>query len=290
MAMNELINEGESPGKRAWKRLSRRKFTMICLGILVLYVLIAVAGYLGLLPDFQERVGTANEAPSLSGARILGTDLFGRSVLYKILVGTKTAITIGFLTTLISVPVGIFFGSIAGYFGGKVDAIVMWLYTVLASIPSILLLVGIAYVMGKGLLSICVAMAAVTWVGLCRLIRGEVMKHKNMEYVLAARLLGASDFRLIFRHILPNVFHLAIISASLTTLTAIKFEVILTFLGVGIQDGASWGTMVSDAAGELVNGIWWPLFGVTVAMFLILYALNIVGDALRDALDPKFVD
>lgn len=288
--MNELINEGESPGKRAWQRLKRRKFTMFCLGVIVFYVLIALIGYLNLLPDFQERVGTANESPSLTAAKILGTDLFGRSVLYKILVGTKTAITIGFLTTLISVPVGIFFGSIAGYFGGKVDALVMWIYTVLSSIPSILLLVGIAYVLGKGLLSICVAMAAVTWVGLCRLIRGEVMKHKNMEYVLASRLLGASDFRLIFRHILPNVFHLAIISASLTTLTAIKFEVILTFLGVGIQDGASWGTMVADAAGELVNGIWWPLFGVTVAMFLILYALNIVGDGLRDALDPKFVD
>ncbi|WP_141731163.1 ABC transporter permease [Oligoflexus tunisiensis] len=288
--MNELINEGESPGKRAWQRFKRHKFNLICLGVILAYALIAVAGYFGVLPDFQERVGSANEAPSLSFAKMLGTDLFGRSVLYKILVGTRTAITIGFLTTLISVPVGIFFGSIAGYFGGKVDAAVMWVYTVLASIPSILLLVGIAYVLGKGLLSICVAMAAVTWVGLCRLIRGEVMKHKNMEYVLASRLLGASDFRLIFRHILPNVFHLAIISASLITLTAIKFEVILTFLGVGIQDGSSWGTMVSDAAGELVNGIWWPLFGVTVAMFLILYALNIVGDALRDALDPKFVD
>lgn len=288
--MTKLINEGESPGKRAWKRFSHRKFTMVCLSVIVLYILIALAGYAGLLPDFQERVGTANEAPSLTASRILGTDLFGRSVFYKILIGTKTAITIGLLTTLISVPVGIFFGSIAGYFGGKVDAVVMWIYTVLSSIPSILLLVGIAYVLGKGLLSICVAMAAVTWVGLCRLIRGEVMKHKNMEYVLASRLLGAGDFRLIFRHILPNVFHLAIISASLITLTAIKFEVILTFLGVGIQDGASWGTMVSDAAGELVNGIWWPLFGVTVAMFLILYALNIVGDALRDALDPKYVD
>ncbi len=288
--MNDLINEGESPGKRAWNRFKRRKSSMICLTVILFYIVIALLGYVGLLPDFQKRVGTANEAPTLTAAGILGTELFGRSVLYKILVGTKTAITIGFLTTVISVPVGIFFGSIAGYFGGKVDAAVMWVYTVTSSIPSILLLVGIAYVLGKGLLSICVAMAAVTWVGLCRLIRGEVMKHKNMEYVLASRLLGASDFRLIFRHILPNVFHLAIISASLTTLTAIKFEVILTFLGVGIQDGASWGTMVSDAAGELVNGIWWPLFGVTVAMFMILYALNIVGDALRDALDPKFVD
>jgi ABC-type dipeptide/oligopeptide/nickel transport system permease subunit len=288
--MKTLVQEGESPGRRAWKRFSHRKFTIICLGVIVFYILIALAGYAGLLPDFQERVGAANEPPSLDFARLMGTDLFGRSVLYKILIGAKTAITIGFLTTIISVPVGIFFGSIAGYFGGKVDALVMWVYTVLSSIPSILLLVGIAYVLGKGLLSICVAMAAVTWVGLCRLIRGEVMKHKNMEYVLASRLLGASDFRLIFRHILPNVFHLAIISASLTTLTAIKFEVILTFLGVGIQDGASWGTMVSDAAGELVNRIWWPLLGVTIAMFLILYALNIVGDALRDALDPKFVD
>ena len=126
--------------------------------------------------------------------------------------------------------------------------------------------------------------------GLCRLIRGEVMKHRNREYVLAVRLLGAGDLRVIFRHILPNVLHLAIITASLTVLSAIKSEVILTFLGVGIQDGASWGTMVADATGELVNGIWWPLAGVTVAMFAVIYALNVVGDALRDSLDPKLVE
>lgn len=285
-----MINESESPGQRAWKRFKRRKLTMVCLGIILIFALITVLGYLQLLPDFQERVGARNEAPSLSFARILGTDLFGRSVFYKILVGAQTAMTIGFLTTIISVPVGIVLGSLSGYYGGKVDATIMWLYTVVSSIPSILLLVGIAYVLGKGLISICVAMGAVSWVGLCRLIRGEVLKHKNLEYVLASRLLGASDFRLIFHHILPNVFHLAIINASLTTLAAIKFEVILTYLGVGIQSGASWGTMVQDAAGELVNRIWWPLFGVTVAMFLLLYALNIVGDALRDALDPKFID
>jgi ABC-type dipeptide/oligopeptide/nickel transport system permease subunit len=288
--MNQLMNEGESPWKRAWQRFKRRRFNLFCLSVILLYVVIAILGFANLLPDFQERVGTPNELPDLAFAKLLGTDLFGRSIVYKILVGVKTAITIGFLTTAIALPVGIFLGSIAGYFGGKVDAIVMWIYTVLSSIPSILLLVGIAYVLGKGLLSICVAMGAMSWVGLCRLIRGEVMKHKNLEYVLASRLLGASDFRLMFYHILPNVFHLAIISASLTTLAAIKFEVILTYLGVGIQDGASWGTMVADAGGELVNGIWWPLFGVTVAMFLILYSLNIVGDALRDALDPKFVD
>lgn len=282
--------EGESLGRRAIKRLKRKKFVMFCFGVVFVYIFVALLGYLNLLPDFQERVGGSYEAPTFELAKILGTDIFGRSILYKILVGTKTAMTIGFLVTLISIPIGLFFGSIAGYYGGKVDSLVMWFYTVLSSIPNILLLIGISYALGKGLASICVAMGAVGWVGLCRLIRGEVMKHKNLEYVLAVRLLGAGNMRIMFRHILPNVFHLAIISASLSMLGAIKAEVILTYLGVGIQNGASWGTMVADATGELINGVWWPLLGVTVTMFLILYALNVVGDALRDALDPKLVD
>ena len=116
------------------------------------------------------------------------------------------------------------------------------------------------------------------------------MKHRNREYVLAVRLLGAGDAIIIFRHILPNVIHLAIVTASLLVLSSIKSEVILTFLGVGIQNGASWGTMITDATGELVTGIWWPLAGVTTAMFVIIYALNVAGDALRDALDPKLID
>ncbi|MCX6128085.1 MAG: ABC transporter permease [Proteobacteria bacterium] len=282
--------EGESLSRRAIKRLIRNRFAMFCFAVVLLYVFVMVLGYVNLLPDFQQRVGTSYEAPSWTLAKILGTDIFGRSIFFKILIGAKTAMTIGFLVTAISLPVGLFLGALAGYYGGKVDIAIMWLYTVLTSIPSILLLVGISYALGKGLGSICVAMGAVGWVGLCRLIRGEVIKHKNQEYVLASRLLGASDARIIFRHILPNVFHLAIISGSLSILGAIKFEVILTYLGVGVQNGASWGTMVADAAGELVNGIWWPLFGVTLAMFLILYALNVVGDALRDALDPKYLE
>lgn len=282
--------DSESLGRRAIRRLLRKKFVVICFGVVAAYFLIALAGYAGLLPDFQQRVGGSYEPPSLSFAKILGTDIFGRSILYKILVGTETAITIGLAVTAITIPVGLAFGTIAGYYGGKIDATVVWLYSVLASIPSILLFIGISYVLGKGVFSICIALSSVTWVGLCRLVRGEVMKHKGREYVLAVRLLGAGDLVTMFRHIMPNVFHLAIITASLTTLTAIKSEVILTYLGVGIQDGSSWGTMIQDATGELVNGIWWPLLGVTVAMFAIIYALNVVGDALRDALDPKLVD
>jgi len=284
------IPRGESLGQRAFRLLRRNRSAVFCFSIVSLYILVTALGWLNLLPDFQERVGGSYDAPSFEFSKILGTDIFGRSVLYKLLVGTRTAITIGLFVTAISVPVGIVLGCLAGYYGGRVDAFIVWLYSVLTSIPYILLIVGISYVLGKGILSICIAMGAVGWVGLCRLIRGEVVKHKSREYVLAARMLGASDFRIMFRHILPNVIHLAIISASLQVLSAIKSEVILTFLGVGIQDGASWGTMVADATGELVNGIWWPLAGVTLAMFALMYSLNVVGDALRDALDPKLVD
>lgn len=284
------IPRGESLGQRAFRLLRRNRSAVFCFSIVSLYILVTALGWLNLLPDFQERVGGSYDAPSFEFSKILGTDIFGRSVLYKLLVGTRTAITIGLFVTAISVPLGIVLGCLAGYYGGRVDAFIVWIYSVLTSIPYILLIVGISYVLGKGILSICIAMGAVGWVGLCRLIRGEVVKHKSREYVLAARMLGASDFRIMFRHILPNVIHLAIISASLQVLSAIKSEVILTFLGVGIQDGASWGTMVSDATGELVNGIWWPLAGVTLAMFALMYSLNVVGDALRDALDPKLVD
>jgi peptide/nickel transport system permease protein len=290
MSQPANIPHGVSLWQRARRKLVKKKFVMFCFGIVMFYILLAIAGYLGLLPDYQTRVGGSYELPSLEFAKILGTDIFGRSVLYKVLAGAQTAMTMGFLVAGITIPFGMFLGAIAGYYGGKVDDFIIWLYSVTTSIPSILLMVAISYVLGKGMFAVCIALGAVSWVGICRLIRGEVMKHKNREYVLAIRLLGASNMRIIFRHILPNVFHLAIITASLMILGAIKSEVILTFLGLGLEGGNSWGTMISDATGELSNGIWWPLFGATTAMFIVVYALNIVGDALRDALDPKLVD
>lgn len=271
----------------AAQKLSRQKLVVICCGIIAVYILVALLGVFNLLPDYQTRVATGYEAPSLELAKLLGTDIFGRSVLYKILAGTKTAMLIGVLVTSISVPFGVILGALAGYYGGWVDVGIVWLYTVISSVPYILMVIAISYVIGKGLVAICLAMGLLGWVGLCRLIRSEVLKTRNLEYVAAARVIGANDLQIIFSHILPNVLHLAIISASLQILGAIKSEVILTYIGVGIQDGASWGSMISDATGELVQGIWWPLAGVVFAMFLIIYALNVVSDALRDALDPK---
>jgi peptide/nickel transport system permease protein len=285
-----MVPPREDMWRRAARQLGRRRLALACIAVVVVYGVIALLGVLGVLPDYQERVAGPYEPPSPSLPLLLGTDIFGRSVLYKILAGTKTAMLIGLLVPAIAVPVGVALGALAGYYGRSVDAAVVWLFSVVSSLPEILIVVAISFVLGKGMIAICVAMGSVGWVTLCRLVRGEFIKHRGREYVLASRLLGATDRRVIFVHILPNVIHLAIITASLQVLMAIKSEVILTYLGVGIQDGASWGTMISDASGELVQGIWWPLSGVVLAMFFIIYALNVVGDALRDALDPRLLD
>ena len=276
--------------RRAIRQLLKKRLAVACFGVVGLYFFIALLGAVDLLPDFQQRVADGYEPPSLAFAKLLGTDEFGRSVLYKILAGTKTAMTLGFLVTCLAAPIGVTMGALSGFYGGRVDAFIVWLYTVVISVPYILMVIAISYVLGTGMAAICFAMGMVMWVSLCRLTRAEFMKHREREYVLASRLLGANDRVVIFKHILPNVVHIAIISGSMMVLGAIKSEVILTFLGVGIQTGASWGMMISDSAGELIKGVWWPLMGVVLAMFFIIYALNVCGDALRDALDPKLLD
>ena len=219
-ALSELGN-GESLSKRAIRRMKKQPVVLVSFAVVFSYIFLAILGYLNFLPDFQQRVGGSHEMPSLSIAKILGTDLFGRSVLYKILAGLKTAITMGFLVTLFAVPVGVVLGCLSGFYGGRVDTFIVWLYTVISSVPYILLVIAISYSLGKGLIAVCLAIAMASWVGLCRLIRGEVMKHKEREYVLATRLLGATNNYIMFRHILPNVLHLAIITASLMVLGAI---------------------------------------------------------------------
>jgi ABC-type dipeptide/oligopeptide/nickel transport system permease subunit len=269
--------------KSLWARTQPR----LCLLVLALFAAIALAGYAGLLPDHEAPVGGSQDAPDWRWPLLLGTDVLGRSVFYRVLAGTQTAMTIGFLTTLLVIPFGTALGLAAGYFGGKVDAFITWLYSVVVSIPDILLITAISYTLGRGITSMCVALAATSWVGIMRLVRGEVLKHKEREYVLAARMLGAGPARIMFGEILPNVLHVGIVTSSLVLLGAVKFEVILTYLGLGIQDGASWGLLISGASQDLTNGIWWPLVGTAGAMFGLIYSLSVIGDALRDALDPR---
>ncbi len=275
--------------RKTFKVLCNKPQLLMCFVIVAFYIIIALAGFSDLLPDFQKRIGESYENPSISIAKIFGTDIFGRSVFYKILSGVQIAMTMGFIVTLIAIPIGIILGALAGYYGSWIDVIITWLYSVIASVPSILLLIAISYSLGKGIFAVCIALGLTSWIGLCRMIRAEFIKAKQSEYVLASRLLGASDFLIIFKHILPNVMHIAIVTSSLMVLSAIKSEVMLTYLGVGIQDGASWGNMISEAPNELTNGVWWSLAGVVGFMFMIIYALNVVGDTMRDILDPKLL-
>jgi peptide/nickel transport system permease protein len=276
-----------SAAAEAVAALWRSPHIRACMIVVLLYLLVAVLGYAHLLPDHEALVGDAQEPPSLHLARLLGTDILGRSVLWRVLAGAQTAVTIGLVTTALAVPFGTALGLAAGYFGGWVDAVINWVYSVVVSVPDILLITAISYAMGKGLAPMCVAIAATSWVSIMRLVRGEVLRHKGSDYVLAARSLGARSSRIMFSEILPNVIHVAIVTTSLVLLAAVKGEVILTYLGLGVQDGASWGLLIAGASQDLTNEIWGPLVGTVVAMFLLIYSLSAIGDALRDVLDPR---
>lgn len=270
----------------AFSRLIKDKVALTSLAIVCFYALVAVLAKFGMLAgDWANEVGPSYNPPSSDF--LLGTDIFGRDVFKKIIQGTQVAMSVGLVTSLIAIPIGVFFGAVAGYFGGVVDEVIVWFYTTFSSIPSIMLLISFTFILGKGITSVYIALGLTSWVSLCRLIRGEVMKHKEREYVQAAGAIGGGHFRKLFVHILPNVNHIIIINTSLQFQTAIKTEVILSFLGLGVQGSPSWGTMIDDSKLELARGVWWQLAGATTAMFIIVLAFNFLGDALRDALDPK---
>jgi len=279
----------------AWHRFRRNRIALLCLGVVAVYVLVALLVASGVLAaDWAEEVGPRYHAPSAEHP--LGTDFLGQSVLRKTIYGAKISLSVALFAALISIGIGVPIGAMAGYFGGWVDEIIVWAYTSLSSIPGFLLILAFAFVLRdttflgyslQGLPAVYLALGLTSWVGICRLIRGEVIKHRGRDYVVAARAYGAPRWRIIFRHVLPNVTHLILIDFSIRVVGFIQAEVILSFLGLGPTDQPSWGVMIDDAKLELSRGVWWQLAAATTAVFGIALALNIVGDALRDALDPK---
>ncbi len=243
----------------------------------------------------------------------LGTDAQGRSIFFRGLYSIKIALQIGLVTATFSVLLGAFLGAAAGYLGGWVDSVIVWIYTTFSSIPNLVLLVVIAYAftdfdlqkrvpafmsswvegidIKNSLLPVYIAFGATFWIGTCRVIRGETMKLKEMEYIHAARTAGFSSFHILLRHIIPNTAHLMLINFSLLLIGAIKSEVILSFLGLGVKGQPSWGIMIRDAGnnGDVVTGFFWEIGTATVLMFGLVLAFNILSDALQDAFDPKHV-
>ena len=240
----------------------------------------------------------AEIAKSLSGASpnearaptlVLGGDKWGRDILKKAVKGTETSLFVGLAAAAVATLLGTLFGALAGYNGGKIDDFFNWLYSVLTSIPYLLLVLAVAAVVNqKGVLTVILILGLTGWTGIFRLVRAEYMKHKVREYVLAADAIGASRARRMFVHILPNVSHVVLVQLSLHVVLFIKSEVILTFLGFGVGvDTVSWGSMLAEAGTELLLGKWWQLTVATLFMALLVTAFSLFTDAMRDALDPR---
>jgi peptide/nickel transport system permease protein len=224
----------------------------------------------------------------------LGTDRQGRSISIRAIYSIRIALQVGLVVGLIAVGFGTLLGGAAAFFGGWVDHAVNWLYTTFSSIPELVLLSLIAYVfLGveffDELIPVYAALSLTFWIGPCRVIRGEVMKIKELEYVQAATAIGFRRGYIMLRHVLPNTAHLMLINFSLLFIAAIKTEVILTFLGLGVKNGASWGIMIEQSRQEVINGFFWQIGAATALMFVLVLAFNIVSDALQDAFDPKHV-
>lgn len=290
--------------RQAARRLAGRRLARFSLLVIAVFILAALYGEAvyryyharDRTPPYQRTdLAQRYQPPALLPARTapgaawhpLGTDNLGRDVLQRLAQGARIAFHVGVVTSLIAVPLGVLMGCLAGYCGGKVDAVIVWLYSTVAAMPGLLFILAIALLVGKGLPGIYVGIGCTTWVGVCRLIRGEVIKHKPRPYVQAARALGYSHARILFRHILPNVSPLIIVIFSIRFPAAVSTEVFMSFLGIGVQNEPSWGVMIQDARLRLWQGAWWEMTFITVAIFLVVLAFNLLGDALRDALDPR---
>jgi peptide/nickel transport system permease protein len=282
------VMKSRSLWQDAVRRLRGEKVAMISFVIIVAYLIMAGLCAAGVLfPNYAVTDNSiAYQAPSAE--HWMGTDLFGRDVISRAAHGTVTSLVVGFFGAALAVAIGTVFGAISGYFGGVIDELIVWLYTTIDTIPYILLVVAFSFVIGPGLSTLCIAIGLTSWIGHCRIIRSEFMKHREREYVQGATALGAGHMRRIFLHILPNTFHLVLINFSLGFVTAVKSEVILSYLGMGVRPGTpSWGMMISDAKLELAREVWWGLAAATLFMFFLVLAFTLFNDALRDALDPK---
>ena len=218
----------------------------------------------------------------------LGGDRLGRDVLAKVVKGAEVSIFVGLAAALAATLIGTVLGALSGFFGGRVGDVLEWVYNVFTAIPNILLIFAFAAIVHRGVGSVVLILALTGWTGIYRLIRAEFIKHRVREYVRAAEAIGASPWSRMFRHILPNVSHVALVQLSLHVVGFIKSEVILSYLGLGVGvDQVSWGTMLSEAQNELILGYWWQLAAVTAFMAVFVTAFALFTDALRDALDPK---
>lgn len=278
---------GDSLWGRALSRFARDRAAMVGMAIVTAFFVAALGVWLGWWGgNWAETAGGQWEAPSSEhwfGTTILGQDIFARAIF-----STRTAFEIGLIVALASTLLGAVFGALSGYFAHTpVDAVILWLKGVLDSIPFYLFVAAIAFALAGNPWAMHIAMIATFWTTTARLVRGEVMKLRNLEFVEAARAIGLHPLVIIYRHIVPNTFHILLVQATIVFVAAIKSEVILSFLGLGVQDSVSWGLMIAESTTEVMAGHYMNFAVASSFLFMLVMGFNLFSDGLQDALDPK---
>lgn len=283
-----------------WRRLKKNKLALVGLGIIIVFMVVGIVQVIaypltdgrGLTPypPNQENYDLSPEgrgAPP-SAAHPFGTDYMGRDILSRVLVATRISLLVGVIAVAIALTIGLILGPMSGYYGGAVDSVIMRLADIFFAFPYILFVLLIMTVLGPGFVNVFLAIGILGWASFARLVRGQVLSIKAMEYVEAARAQGASDLRIIFRHVLPNSMAPVYVAIAMAVGGAIVTEAALSFLGIGIQaPNASWGKMISDTLTYLWAGSWWMVLFPSVALTLTVFGFISFGNGLRDATDPK---
>jgi oligopeptide transport system permease protein len=271
----------------AWRRLQRNRIAIAAGCIIILVLVLAIAGpWLTPYTPFEQVLERQYKTPSLSGFWF-GTDEFGRSMFDRVWVGTRVSLYIAALVTVMDLGVGLTYGSVSGYYGGKVDNIMQRIVEILNGVPILIIAVLTLLIFRPGILSLTIAIGLTGWTSAARLIRGQVLRLKEQEFFLASRSLGASTFRLITKHLIPNVFYIVIITLMYTVPTAVFFEAFLSFIGLGIQPpAASLGALINDGSDQMRFYPYLLIFPAAV-LVTITISFRLLGDGLRDALDPR---
>ncbi|QSQ07739.1 Dipeptide transport system permease protein DppC [Koleobacter methoxysyntrophicus] len=284
--------EGRSLWADGWIRLKRNKLAMFGLFLVTVLVLAAIfAPLITPYSPYEQFIWTKGKDAQLappSREHWFGTDIYGRDIYTRVVYGARISLQIALASTLISVVIGVILGAIAGYYGGKVDDFISWLINVIFAFPFLFFVLAIVAYLPPSLTIMYFAIGFVNWAEIARVVRGQVLSIKTKEFVEAAVALGARDFRVIFRHILPNVMAPVIVQATLGMGSIIMLEAGLSFLGFGVQPPEpSWGYMIDQGRQYLMTGKWWWSVFPGFAIMMLVLGFNLLGDGLRDALDPR---
>ncbi|HSB72758.1 MAG TPA: ABC transporter permease [Candidatus Methylomirabilis sp.] len=277
---------GASPWHDALRRLRRNRLAMVGLGVLACLILGSLLAP-WIAPYAYDRTDLRYGAKPPSRTHLLGTDVLGRDLLTRILYGARISFAVGLLATLVSLTIGVSYGSAAGSAGGRLDHLMMRVVDILYGLPFMFFVIILMVILGRNILNLFIALGAVQWLTMARIVRGQVMSLKVREFVLSAQAMGASASRILTRHLLPNALGPIVVYATLTVPAVMLEEAFLSFLGLGVQPPmASWGSLASEGAAAMETYPWLIVFP-GLALTLTLLSLNFVGDGLRDALDPQ---